>query len=333
MTRPTILICGDIVWAHEEVKELLGGIANVIRVDSQTREEFFEQCKDGGKFAEAVGIYRNNSSSDRIGIFDEQLIKGLPSTVKWIAHNGAGYDQINVEAAKEKGIRVSNTPGAVDDATATTALFLLIAAVRQFTRAELSARAGTWKNGLKPAHDPSALTLSILGLGGIGTRLAHMAKALPVKRILYHNRNPAPDAPEWVEYYSQDRLAEMLALTDILSIHVPLRKETEGLVDEKMIRGLKRGAIIVNTARGKVLDEAALIKALEDGQLSAAGLDVYPNEPEINPRLFEFPQVTILPHMGTETEESQRSMEVRALQNLKDYLEQSAGRDIIPEHK
>lgn len=147
-------------------------------------------------------------------------------------------------------------------------MFLLIAAVRQFTRAELSARAGTWKNGLKPAHDPSALTLSIVGLGGIGMRLAHMAKALPVKRILYHNRKPAADAPEWLEYYCKDRLAEMLAITDILSIHVPLRKETEGLVDEEMIRGLKRGAVIINTARGKVIDEAALVRALEDGHVS-----------------------------------------------------------------
>lgn len=224
--------------------------------------------------------------------------------VKLITFQGAGYDQIDVEAAKKKGnnhnvflvntkswqnisigIRVSNTPGAVDDATATTALFLLIAAVRQFTRAELSARAGTWKNGLKPAHDPSALTLSIVGLGGIGMRLAHMAKVLPVKRILYHNRKPAPDAPEWLEYYSKDRLAEMLAITDILSIHVPLRKETEGLVDETIIRGLGRGAVIINTARGKVIDEAALIRALEDGHVSfrfPSFKCLYPNLPMNN---------------------------------------------------
>ncbi|GJJ08475.1 hypothetical protein Clacol_002693 [Clathrus columnatus] len=332
-------IAGDIVWAHEEVKGLLGNIANVVRVTSQTREDFFAQCRQGGTFADAVGIYRHNSSADRIGIFDEQLINELPTTVKWIAHNGAGYDQIDVEATKKRvgnkeiqGIRVSNTPGAVDDGTATTALFLLIATVRQFTRAELSARAGIWKRNLVPAHDPSALTLSILGLGGIGSRLAHMARALPMKRILYHNRKPVRDAPEWLEYYSKERLTEMLKETDVLSIHIPLRKDTEGLVNEAMIRNLKRGAIIINTARGKVIDEAALIKALEDGHLSAAGLDVYPNEPEINPRLLDFPQVTILPHMGTETEESQRSMEVRALNNLKDYLENGTGKDIIPEH-
>jgi len=165
-----------------------------------------------------------------------------------------------------KGIQVSNTPGAVDDGTATTALYLLIATVRQYTRAELSARARTWKNGLKPAHDPSALTLGILGLGGIGLRFAKMCHALPMKKIMYHNRKPVEGAPEWLEYYPKGRLAEMLHQTDVLSVHVPLKSDTEGLVDEKMIRTLKKGAIIINTARGKVIDEDALIRALEDGQ-------------------------------------------------------------------
>lgn len=330
---PKVLICGDIVWAHDDVKDLLGNIAEVVRVDSQSREEFFAELSGNGKFTNTVGIYRHNSSADRIGIFDKELIDRLPSSVKWIAHNGAGYDQIDVFAAKDKGIRVSNTPGAVDDGTATTALYLLIATVRQYTRAELSARDGNWKNGLKPAHDPSALTLGILGLGGIGLRFAQMAHALPMKRILYHNRSKAEGAPEWLEYYPKERLTEMLKETDVLSIHVPLKKDTEGLVDENMIRTLKKGAIIINTARGKVMDEEALIRALEDGHLSAAGLDVYPNEPHINPRLLEFPQVTILPHMGTETEESQRSMEVRALTNLKDFLEKGSGKDIVGEHK
>ncbi|KAF8526064.1 2-hydroxyacid dehydrogenase [Hysterangium stoloniferum] len=330
---PKILICGDIIWAHDDVKELLGGIAEIVRVDSQTRSEFFTQLSDSGKFANAVGIYRHNSSEGRIGIFDKELVEKLPSTVKWIAHNGAGYDQIDVHTTKDRGICVSNTPGAVDDATATTALFLLIATIRQFTRAELSARAGSWKNNLQPAHDPSAMTLSILGLGGIGMRFAQMAHALPMKRILYHNRNPVKDAPEWLEYFPKERLAEMLNETDVLSIHVPLRKDTEGLVGEALIRGLKKHARIINTARGKVLDEDALIRAIEDGHLSAAGLDVYPDEPAINPKLLQFPQITILPHMGTETEESQRSMEVRALTNLKDFLEHGAGNDLIIEHK
>ncbi|KAF8520835.1 2-hydroxyacid dehydrogenase [Gautieria morchelliformis] len=330
---PMVLICGDIVWAHDEVVRLLGSIATVVRVDSQTRAEFLSQLEEKGKFADTVCIYRHNSSADRIGVFDKEIIDKLPSSVKWIAHNGAGYDQIDVHAAKDRGIRVSNTPGAVDEATAITALYLLIATIRQYTRAELSARVGKWKNNLEPAHDPSALTLSILGLGGIGMRFAHMAHALPMKRILYHNRNKVDNAPGWLEYYPKERLGEMLKETDVLSVHIPLRADTEGYVSEGVIRGLKQNARIINTARGKVVDEEALIRALADGHLSAAGLDVYPNEPTINARLLEFPQVTLLPHMGTETEESQRGMEVRALTNLKDFLEKGAGKDLVIEHK
>ena len=107
----------------------------------------------------------------------------------------------------------------------------------------------------------------ILGLGGIGLRLAELAHAFPM-RIIYHSRNPSADAPAWAEYFPADRLDEFLAQADVLSVHVPLREETEGLVDEKMIRKLKRGSVLINTARGKVVDEAAMIRALEDGHVS-----------------------------------------------------------------
>lgn len=164
---------------------------------------------------------------------------------------------------------MSNTPGAVDDATATTALYLLISTLRQFSKAERNVRSGAWKSGLYSgnAHDATGRTLAILGLGGIGLRLAELAHAFPM-RVVYHNRNKNEDAPEWCQYFPKNRLREMLAQTDVLSVHVPLKKETEGLVDEQMIRSLKKGAVIVNTARGKVLDEAAVIKALEDGHVS-----------------------------------------------------------------
>jgi len=188
-----------------------------------------------------------------------------------------------------------------------------------------------WKTGLIPAHDPSAMTLGILGMGGIGTHFATMAHALPVKKILYYNRAPKKDAPPWAEYVSS--MDELLEKSDVLSIHCPLNEHTVGLVGEKQIRKMKKGSIVINTARGKVIDEEALIKAIEDGHLYAAGLDVYPDEPNVNPRLMEFRNVTLLPHMGTETQESQRAMEVRALQNLKDYFETGAGKDLVLEYR
>lgn len=116
-------------------------------------------------------------------------------------------------------------------------------------------------------------TLAILGLGGIGLRLAEFVHTFPM-RVVYHNRRKVENAPEWCEYYGSDRLDEMLAMADVLSVHVPLRDDTVGLVDEKMIRKLKKGAVIVNTARGKVIDEAAMIRALEDGHVGLLSLVV-----------------------------------------------------------
>jgi len=143
-------------------------------------------------------------------------------------------------------------------------------------------------------------------------------------------------------------MEDMLKESDVLSVHVPLRKDTESLVGEKEIRAMKKGSVIVNTARGKVIDEDAMIRALADGhvriilsyyccdidkilQLSSVGLDVYPDEPNVNSRLLEFPQLALLPHMGTENQDSQKKMEIRALTNLRDFLTKGKGGDLIPE--
>ncbi|GAW08830.1 2-hydroxyacid dehydrogenase [Lentinula edodes] len=278
---PRVLICGTITWADEDIH----AIGN-----------FLKGFQPGGKYEGTVAVFRDNNLTDKIGIFDQSLVDGFPSTIKWIAHNGAGYDQIDVPACKAKGIIVSNTPGAVDDASATTALYLLISTLRNYAISERSLRELKWKpNGLaKRSHDLTGHTLAILGLGGIGMRLAELAHAFPM-RIIYYSRHKVTDAPEWCEYF--ENVEEMLAQADVLSVHVPLNPNTVGLVGEKWIRALKKGAIIINTARGKVIDEDAMIRALEDGHLASVGLDVFPNEPEVNPRLLEFPHVTLLPHM------------------------------------
>ncbi|KAH0829186.1 D-isomer specific 2-hydroxyacid dehydrogenase [Lanmaoa asiatica] len=322
----------DIVWAHEEVKQLFDGLADIVPMDSPDRADFLAGLKPGGKYDGTVGIYRNNTSADQIGVFDKEIIHALAETgtVKWIAHNGAGYDQIDVLECGAKGIQVSNTPGAVDDATATTALYLILSTLRHFSKAERSLFAGTWKTPISSgdAHDLTGRTLGILGLGGIGLRLAHLVHAFPM-RVVYHNRHRVADAPEWCTYV--DSLEGLCREADVLSVHVPLRDDTVHLVGEREIRALKRGSVIVNTARGKVIDEEAMIRALEDGHLSSVGLDVYPNEPSVNPRLLGFQQNALLPHMGTENQDSQRHMEVRALTNLRDFLRDGKGKDVVPE--
>ncbi|KIJ15491.1 hypothetical protein PAXINDRAFT_168982 [Paxillus involutus ATCC 200175] len=330
MTR-RVMICGDIVWAHKEVTELFAGLADVVQMDSPNRADFLAGLKPGGKYCGTVGIYRHNTSSDYIGVFDSEIINALAETgTKWIAHNGAGYDQIDVAQCSAKNISVSNTPGAVDDATATTALYLVLSCLRHYSKAERSLHAGTWKTPVssRDTHDLTGRTLGVLGLGGIGLRLAHLVHAFPM-RVIYYSRHKVLDAPEWCEYVGS--MEELCKRSDVLSIHVPLREETVHLVGEKQIRAMKQGSIIVNTARGKVIDEEALIRALEDGHLSSVGLDVFPNEPSVNPRLLEFPQNALLPHMGTENQDSQRHMEVRALTNLRDFLQEGRGKDLVPE--
>ncbi|KAI6007724.1 D-isomer specific 2-hydroxyacid dehydrogenase [Pisolithus orientalis] len=357
-----IILCGDLVWAHDEVEQLFHGVAVVVNMDSPNRADFLMGLKPGGKYDGAVGIYRHNASADRIGVFDKEIITALAATgtVKWIAHNGAGYDQIDIEECAKRGshpsftlpfflslhlyttthayyprmykigISVSNTPGAVDDATATTALYLLISCLRHFSLAERSLRTGTWKTPISSGrtHDLTSRTLGILGLGGIGLRLANLVHAFPM-RVVYYSRHRVRNAPEWCEYVGS--MEALLKQSDVLSVHVPLRADTIHLVGEKEIRTMKRGSVIINTARGKIIDEEALIRALEDGHISSVGLDVYPDEPNVNPRLLAFPQNALLPHMGTETQDSQREMEIRALLNLRDFLLEGRGKDLVPE--
>lgn len=170
-------------------------------------------------------------------------------------------------AVTSSGIRVSNTPGVVNDATATTALFLILSCMRHYSFGERSLRAGAWNTPLDlgKTHDVTGHTIGILGLGGIGLRLAHLVHAFPM-RVIYYSRSKVSQAPEWCEYV--ESMDELFKQSDVVSVHVPLRNDTVHLVGEKEIRAMKKGCIIVNTARGKVIDEEALIRALEDGHVS-----------------------------------------------------------------
>ena len=152
----------------------------------------------------------------------------------------------------------------------------MISAFRNFSKGERGLRAGRWKNECPASlnYDITGKTLAVLGLGGIGFRLAELAHAFPM-RIIYHSRKKVEGAPDWCEYFGQERLDEFLSLADVLSVHVPLRPDTEGLVGEGLIRKLKKGAVLVNTARGKVIDEAALIRALEDGHVSPLSIQLW----------------------------------------------------------
>lgn len=310
-----ILISGTIVWAHNEIEQLKQ-FGEVVQLTSTSRQQFYEELQT--KYAGIVAIYRHNDSASKIGFFDKELIEKLPSTVKFICHNGAGYDQIDVDAATARDIQVSHTPAAVDDATATTAMFLILSSLRQYWKAEVNARKGIFKQGLKPASDPEGKTIGIIGMGGIGGALAKRALGFDMK-IKYHNRReiqPPPSFP--CEYVST--LDELLATSDVISLNLPLNEKTANSFGKEQFNKMKDGAVLINTARGGVVEQEAFIEALKSGKLSSAGLDVYPDEPNIDQRLIDMPNISLLPHMGTETRETQHKMEVLVIDNIKSAI-------------
>jgi len=331
MSKPTVLVMSKFAWAEPESKEILGPVANIVYLDSQSREEFFKELAPGGKYSEIVAIYHEGGSSKFVGPVNAEMIAAFPPSLKWIAHKGAGYDGFDVDSLVKKGINLSNTPYAVDEATATTAVYLLIGAVRNFSQCEASIRAGTYhapKNVERDSHDLSKLTIGVLGMGSIGLKFVNLIRGFGMK-MLYHNRNPSPLAPSDVEYVPD--LYEFLKQIDVLSIHVPLNAHTTKFIGKKEIYTLKKGSIIVNTARGKVIDEEELIKALQNGHLASAGLDVFASEPHPDQRLIDLPNTTLLPHVGTETQDARRAMEVRALTNIRDFIVKGVGENLVAE--
>jgi lactate dehydrogenase-like 2-hydroxyacid dehydrogenase len=183
------------------------------------------------------------------------------------AYKGAGYDGVAVDAIKARGIGFSNTPGAVDEATATVALFLLLSTMRNTTWAQNHLRAGNFTPMPEleaSSFDLSGKTIGILGLGGIGLRFLKMVQPFGMK-VLYHNRKPSDRAPKNAEYCED--IYDLLRRVDVLSVHTPLSPQTKNSISDKEIKTMKKGSIIINTARGGVIDEEALIKALQEGHV------------------------------------------------------------------
>jgi glyoxylate reductase len=226
---------------------------------------------------------------------DFQVLEaGLPR-LKVVANIAVGYDNIDVEAARRLGIAVCNTPAVLDETTADTAFHLILAASRLTSSAEADLRSGRWPGwGINQylGRDVQGATLGIVGYGRIGQAVARRARGFEM-RVLHHARRDT-GKPGYVA-----EIDELLPQVDILSLHVPGGASTHHLIDERRLGLLPEHAVLVNTARGPVVDEAALAAALENGSLFAAGLDVYEKEPEIHPRLLSAPRTVLLPHVGS----------------------------------
>ncbi|KAG9232056.1 D-isomer specific 2-hydroxyacid dehydrogenase [Amylocarpus encephaloides] len=330
MSKPQVLLLGEIDHAHEAWSSL-SSIADIIEPKARSREEFLKECK-AGAFDKVIVSYRTFQSVAITGLIDEELIAALPKNLKFIAHNGAGYDQIDVHACTKHDIRVSNVPTAVDDATADTNMFLILGALRGFNTSILALRNGHWKGSPPPplGHDPQGKVLGILGMGGIGRNLMKKATAFGMTTQYYNRAKLSDELSGGAKYVGFD---ELLATSDVLSLNLPLNKQTRHIISTKEFAKMKKGIVITNTARGAVMDEDALVKALESGQVWSAGLDVFEEEPKVHPGLVANPNVLLVPHMGTWTVETQTKMEVWCIDNVRSAVEQGVLKSPVGEQK
>lgn len=248
---------------------------------------------------------------------DAGLIAALPDGVKAIATVSVGYDHIDVAAARARGIRVGNTPDVLTDATADATFLCLLGAARLAQEAEATLRAGRWTRWAMNdflGMELRGKRLGILGMGRIGQGVARRASGFDMT-VSYHNRRRLAPEREHGARFEPDFRA-FLAASDILAVTCPLTARTRGLIDAEAIAALPDGAVLVNTARGPILDEDAVLAALHAGKLKAVGLDVFAREPDIDPRWLAAPRAFILPHIGSATLEARDRMGHLALDNL-----------------
>lgn len=249
----------------------------------------------------------------------------LPS-LRVVANYAVGYDNVDVEAARERGVAVTNTPGVLTEATADLTWALILAAARRMREGLELATSGSWE-GWKPDQLLGAglqeKRLGILGAGRIGSAVARRAPGFGMD-VLYWSRSENAELERSVGARRQEELDDILSASHVLSVHLPLTPETRGLLDAGALAAMTPGSVLVNTARGGIVETEALAGALRDGPLSAAGLDVYPNEPEVPASLRELPNAFVLPHLGSATREARAGMWRIARDNVRSVL---AGRE------
>jgi glyoxylate reductase len=248
---------------------------------------------------------------------DAELMDAAGDGLKVVANMAVGYDNVDLQAADERGIIVTNTPEVLNETTADTAFMLMLAAARRLGEAERLLRSGGWDAwGPKQLTGPDVWgkTLGVVGFGRIGQALARRAKGFDMD-LIYHDRYRNEDAERELGARYLD-LGELLRTSDFVSIHTPLTPETTHLIGAEELDDMKPEAVLVNTSRGPVIDEAALAGALAERSIFAAGLDVYENEPEVHPNLLELENVVLAPHIGSASIETRDKMAALAAENL-----------------
>lgn len=237
-------------------------------------------------------------------VTDRVLAAG--SGLRIVAQFGVGVDNIDLEAALQRGIVVTNTPGAVTDSTADLAFALLLAVARKVPRSDQAVRSGSF-SATGMGMELRGKVLGIIGLGRIGAAVGRRAIGFGMK-VVYYNRNRANPTFERESGSCRLPLAEVLAHSDVVSVHCALNADSYHMLDETVLRTMKPGAVLINTARGAIVDEAALARVLREGHLAGAGLDVFEAEPQVHPELLSQPRAVLLPHVGSRTREAREAM-------------------------
>lgn len=274
----------------------------------------------------APEILAHAEGADALVVFpgdpiDHALIGALPPRVRALLSYSAGLDHIDLAAAAERGLVVTNTPAAVTEATAEIAALLILAAARRTGEGERLLRAGRWPGWAPCFHLGQGVggkRLGIVGMGNIGVAVAERMRAFGMS-IFYFSRRPNARADE----AGATRCATLIELansSDVVSVHCPSTEETRGLMNAAFFAAMRTGALFINTARGDVVNDDALVAALADGRIGGAGLDVYAHEPDLDPRYLSFENVVLLPHLGTATIEAREQMGQQVLANLNALL-------------
>jgi len=251
---------------------------------------------------------------------DADTINKLPETVKVISNFAVGFGNIDLEAAKKRGIAVTNTPEVLSDATAEIGILLILGACRRVSEGIEAARESNWKWSADYliGKQLTGSRLGILGMGRIGQKIAKIAKSLGMI-IHYHNRSRLSEDKEQGAIY-HDSLKSLFSVSDVLSICCPATKETENLINKETVEYFPTGAVITNVARGDIVDDEALIDALHRRKIYAAGLDVYKGEPNLNPGYLKIKSVFILPHLGSATKHTRTAMANLAIDNIDEFF-------------
>lgn len=304
--KPKILVTREIF------DEVLDDLRQHFDVTDNQHDAVWDADELSARLQDKEGVM--TSIVDRI---DAAVIARAPR-LKAVANIAVGYNNIDVAECTRRGILVTNTPGVLDDATADFTWALILGAARRLTEAEAYLRSGQWKRWeLKQllGADVQGATLGIIGMGRIGQAVARRAVGFNMKVLYWNRHRVAPEIESRCNatFVSKD---ELLAQSDFVTLHCPYTPQTHHLIGEAELKKMKRTAILINAARGGVVDDAALVKALKAGTISAAGLDVYENEPNLNPELLKLKNVVLAPHIASSTRTTRFNMAKRAAENL-----------------